>query len=541
MNIKTLKFMPIWAMALAIGFASCNSDDDDPINVDEVIEDGYYIVGEATALSTLDLKGRMVNGINENNGADQTPDFAGLYEKYIALEADKPFSIIKKAGSAEATFGATTTVTEENGADYHIGTAENPVSVQTGDLTANGATLKVPTSGLYQVVVYDDATSAKILIIPVEWQLNGISTQGGDYKLTPGTFSKTSMTYSLTNVTTDMGNFKIKNHDGWKVGVVPDAVWVNSNFGLTKDGTFKFDGSDNAVLPGGSDIPVTLADRGIYTVTLTWTLGNNWSHTLKFSKTGDLEAIDPATFVYSLIGSAFKNADGTTASWDYDADLAYDASTSTASLSNYQIAKITLIGGGEFKVRKDHDWAVGYGYEADKIKGDVANFEENGGNIKVKTSKVYNVIFSYDWNKTDWSLTLTALPDEVEEEEEVEIDVDPATLVYSLIGNAFNNDTGGQADWSYDIDLAYDEGTSTSSFSNYKAANVALIGDGAFKVRKDHDWTVSYGYDADKITGDGANFEGVDGNIKVKTSKTYTSIVFSYNWDENDWSLTLTE
>ncbi|MDR1343279.1 MAG: hypothetical protein LBK18_08525 [Prevotellaceae bacterium] len=410
MNIKTLKFLPIWAMALAIGFAGCNNDDDEAPNVDEVIEDGYYIVGEASALSALDAKGRMVNGINEK---DQVQDFAGLYEKYIALEAGKTFSIIKKAGSTETTFGATTTVDSVKGDDYHIGTSENPVLVQTGGLAAGGAALQVPASGLYQVVVYEAATPAKVLIIPIEWQLNGIGAADGAYKLTPSAFSKTDMTFSLANVTAEMGNFKIKNHDGWKVTVTPDAVLVNSNFGLVKDGTFKFDGSENSLLPGGADIPITLSDRGIYTVTLTWTLGNNWSHSLKFSKTGDLVAIDPATLVYSLIGNAFNNAEGTPAGWDYDLDLAYDAATSTATLSNYKAANVALIGDGAFKVRKDHDWAVGYGYDADKIKGDAANFEsangENGGDIKVKTSKTYSsIVFSYDWSKNDWSLTLTA-------------------------------------------------------------------------------------------------------------------------------------
>lgn len=399
-NIR--KFMLLWA-ALAAGLTFTACGDDDNGDGAEMVDDGWYIMGEATALSEIKAEGRMVSGLNEN--AENAPQ-TGLYEKYIALEAGKTFSIVKVAGTTHTTIGAdavdTMTATGEN---WSI---SGGAIVQFGTYKDGGTTFTVPESRLYQVAIYE-ATKA-IAIIPVRWETNGL---GDPYELTQSAFSKTSMTFSLENVTAELGGFKIKSYNGWKFNMTPDlseteAVKVNCNFGPPANG-FKFDGSENAVLPGGVDIAIDLTTRGIYTVTLTWTLGAGWSHTLKMTKTDDLTPIDPAATVFSLIGDAFNNGDGTPASWDYDLDFTYDAASSTATVSKYTLSNVSLIAGKGFKVRKSHDWGINYGYEAAKILGDAANFEDDGGNIKVLAAKTYStVVFSYDWaNNTNWSLTFT--------------------------------------------------------------------------------------------------------------------------------------
>ncbi|MDR0419492.1 MAG: hypothetical protein LBH34_04695, partial [Prevotellaceae bacterium] len=272
--MKKFKFLPLWALALAIGFAGCNDDPDGPV---EIIEDGYYVVGEAAASTTIVANGKMTNGINE---ADQK-ELAGLYDKYVALEAGKTFKIMKKAGVEEASYGGVLAVDTLRGEESQIGGGEgNQVAIQKGALIENGAGFQVPGNGLYQIVVYETTAGANVFVIPVEWQLNGVgqdAEDGGGYKLVAGAFNKETMTFTLPSVKFEMGSkFKVKNHDGWKVKLA-EGVFINCNFGLNKEGVFKYDGSNNSVLPGGADIVTPISARGYYTITLTWTLGTGWS------------------------------------------------------------------------------------------------------------------------------------------------------------------------------------------------------------------------------------------------------------------------
>jgi hypothetical protein len=407
--MKTLKLFSLCALALITAFSSCKEND--PIDLDDIIEDGFYIMGDASGADKLSKAGMMQSGINENGQAPK----AGLYEKYIALEAGATFSIVKKVGTVETIIGSDV-ISEitTDGTDYSI----NGAKVQFGTYKEDGTAFSVPVSQLYQVVVYEETNA--VAIIPVKWQTNGLGTP--DSLGLVGTFNKTTMTYKLENVTVDLGNFKIKSYNGWKFNMTPneteptDKVFVNCNFGATKTGDvadeFKFDGTNNNVLPGGPDIAIAFANRGKYTVELIWTLSEGWSHVLKFTKTGDLAVVDPSTFVYSLIGSAFNNASGTQAAWDYDLDLVYSAASSTITDQNtkagthvFKVSNVTLIADGEFKVRKDHDWATSYGYNADNIKGDVANFVDNGGNIKVVAGKTYSSIeFKLTWPANTWEI-----------------------------------------------------------------------------------------------------------------------------------------
>lgn len=413
--MKKLNYLLMCLFALSLTFVSCDPKDENGPDVDEIVEDGFYIKGDATGAATLIPSGKMQNGINENGQVVTT----GLYEKYVALEAGSTFSIVKKAGTVETIFGedmvndSTTT-----GDDYNISGAK----IQFGTYKENGTAFSVTKSDLYQVVIYE--ATKTIAIIPVKWQTNGLGTP--DSLGLVGTFNKTTMTYKLTNVTADLGNFKLKSYNGWKFNMTPketveaNKVKVNCNFGATKTGDtvnpFMFDGTPNKLLQGGPDVAIAFADRGKYTVELIWTLGEDNSHTIKFTKTGSLAVVDPATFVYSLIGNAFNNASGVPAAWDYDLDLVYDANASTitdqaskAGIHVYKATNVTLIVDGAFKIRKDHDWATSYGYVASSIKGDTSNFisanGNDGGDIKVVAAATYtSIMFKLTWPANTWEL-----------------------------------------------------------------------------------------------------------------------------------------
>ena len=169
------------------------------------------------------------------------------------------------------------------------------------------------------------------------------------------------------------------------------------------------------MLPNGDNIPI---GKGVNVkMTLTWELtSGEIAKSYKMNMTADSwEYTDYSKAIFSLIGSAFNNAEGSPAAWDYDLDLAYNASKSTITDADkfygtyvYEKSDVQLLAGGEFKIRRDHGWDINFGYSADNIKGnDTENFTDNGGNIKVTTGGTYDVIFKYTAPAKTWEVTFT--------------------------------------------------------------------------------------------------------------------------------------
>ena len=132
-----------------------------------IVEDGFYVVGEASAIASLEAEGAevaiMANGTNENasNAARE-----GMYEKYIALEGGKPFQLVLKEGATETVYGAEL-------AEVALSGNEQPnITVQRGKMVEN-TTMQVKESGLYHIVLdlnLDGSLEDKlILVAPVEW------------------------------------------------------------------------------------------------------------------------------------------------------------------------------------------------------------------------------------------------------------------------------------------------------------------------------------------------------------------------------------
>ena len=406
--MKNLKLFFGMALVLsAVCFTACKEEPKP--NLDDVLTDGLYIVGEATTSDTLVKAVKMANGLNEDSKPIQHEVTSGLWDKYVALEAGKTFYIVELAGKNEIKYGidAVSTVPAD-GTDGAI----SGVNVIKGTYKEGGEGFTVPVSGLYQIVAYVPEKS--VFIIPVHWQLNAIKQDAADqtvesqgYKLQPSAFNKTTMTFTLPRVKAEAGNkWKLKNSDGWKY-VINGTIKINCNFGLKAGSAFNYNGTENEVAPGGDDIRVKLSERGYYTVTVIWTLGEGFSHKVKFTDrtTVGMPEITPEVEVYSLIGSAFNNAGGTPAAWDYDVDLVYDAVSSTATKYNYQVKNFTLLAGGEFKIRKNHVWEGDWGYWIEK-KGDVDNFVDAGGNFKVVATTTYSsIVFTFDWDTFEESIS----------------------------------------------------------------------------------------------------------------------------------------
>ena len=396
--MKKTSFL-LGALALvAVFFTSCINDPE------VIIEDGFYVAGTATGADALNMDYRLAAGKNE---AKSNEVRSGMYEKYVALEANKEFYLLLREGTTETRYGATLTDKILNGEN------DQPVlTIKKGSLVvgATAPAMKVTKSGLYHIVLdlnlakdLDLTGGAQVIIAPVEWGIRGVNGDWGWKKMkSPAAFSKTEMSWDTTIVSTKDGKFKFAYGGGWKIQL-DDAGKVQANTNL---------GEGN--VQGGPDISIDKGDN--VKITLKWNLK---SGEISKSYTVTTTAAkwyydDVAKAKLSLIGSAFENSPGVPAAWDTDLDLPYVASKSTITDATkfygtyvFEKTSVVLLVNGEFKIRRDNSWDINFGYSAANIKGSTANFADNGGNIKVVTAGTYDITFKYTTPSKAWELTLT--------------------------------------------------------------------------------------------------------------------------------------
>jgi hypothetical protein len=135
----------------------------------------------------------------------------------------------------------------------------------------------------------------------------------------------------------------------------------------------------------------------------------------------------------------------------------------------------------DFKVTPKKAWDVAYGSSG------TGTISTSGGNISAPAAGQYQVTVDLNAN------TITMVP---------------AAAYFSVIGDATANG------WGTDTDMKYNNGT------NIWEITVPLSSTGQFKVRKNHDWGISYG-----IPKTGANGSTLassdDDNIPVSATGTY--------------------
>lgn len=276
--MKRSKLNLAWLLLLAIfAFAACEKDDEEkPI----LVEDGMYIVGEATPWADYDIKGQLTSGRNE---AASNAERAGLYEKYVALEAGKEFQIVEIAGKTATKYGPDAVIDHNTYGKY-----EQPNVIAKYGTYKVGGSFSVTESGLYQIAF--DKELKKVAIIPVKyWAILGGATEAGwsDTKMElDGTFSKTSMKFKVANLVLREGNYKLRHGGGWKFGLddtlATATVKVNTNFGAAID----------ALVQGGADMAFAKANEGKYTVEIAWSAENiGMGITATLTKTGTVEPL----------------------------------------------------------------------------------------------------------------------------------------------------------------------------------------------------------------------------------------------------------
>ena len=336
-----------------------------------IVEDGFYVVGEASAIASLEAEGAevaiMANGTNENasNAARE-----GMYEKYIALEGGKPFQLVLKEGATETVYGAEL-------ADVKLEGNEQPnITVQRGKMVEN-TTMQVKESGLYHIVLdlnLDGSLEDKlILVAPVEWGVRGGMNGWGFTAGTRSEFNKTTMTYTWTDQELSAGGkFKFAYGGGWKIelNALADATDANDERYIKANTNL----GENA-LPGGADIAVEGA--GTYTITLTYNLAqgaiaNSYKYEIKMTAASAL----PSEMY--MIGDAIGG-------WDWAGDYIVSMTPVHSAEGAFWTIK-PLEAGKPFKFCPVKDWNgdfTGLGEDSGYVVAD--------GNCSVEADGIYMI------------------------------------------------------------------------------------------------------------------------------------------------------
>ncbi len=383
-----MKKIAILASALALlTFASCNKGPG--VNLDEVIEDGFFVAGPATGSEELQAKYAMVAGFNENG--KKTRD--GMYEKYIVLEKDKDFYLLLNEAGESVRYSATLE-TFNPGLSTGEGFAENPnYDTYRGQLEIGneGLAMRVPKTGLYHIVLdlNIDAEAPldyeQILVAPCEFSIsNGdkameLAVNGDKY----------TWTYTGSNATAGQ-NFKFRHCLGWKITLDEGGlVKAETSFGLADNGI--------SITPlGGADIPYPTGEN--FTISLTFQ-AKPGAHSESFSYNIEgATVVEPKDWTLGIKGVLYA---GVMPEWDgafADARTkgVYNETKSKPAENTY----VYDIKGCEIK----KDAMFKFGIQGIDIKGTASYLKFEG--VQVTSDKDANCIFGSEGAKYDIELTI---------------------------------------------------------------------------------------------------------------------------------------
>ena len=237
--------------------------------------------------------------------------------------------------------------------------------------------------------------------------------------------------------------------DSWKAKEVEIIKGTEWKFRMNEAWTINLGGSLDNLVQDGSNI--VEAEGAIYDVQL---FLNTTPYHAVLTKTGDSDYVDTKEGPWSLIGVIGGS------NWDTDFDMEKDGTMFTCK-------NVSLTAGDGFKLRFNHEWnfnrgAVESGDPYTVTIGSAVAVANNGSNMAVPESGSYDVYYDADKETVTIVAAGTVIKD-----------------VWSLIGVL--NGTS----WDTDFDMTEEGGLLVTK-------NVTLSG-GEFKIRKNHDWAVSYG------------------------------------------------
>ena len=374
-------------------FTSCDPEDGPQggVDFDNLVEDGFYAVGEACPIKTVDAENavlaQMSQGVNEvlmdqDKLSWEESKRDGMWEKYIYLEGGKDFELILKEGENQTIYGA-------NLAKTMINTDKGEQEHYKGSLVI-GQKMQVAESGLYHIVLdlnkdgkLDLTGKEQIIVVPVEW---AVTVSNNDVKASKvEEISATEIVWSWDTVTikpTDW--FKFKDYvTGWKIQL-DDAGTVKAHTNMGTD-------SIGNLINGTGNLPA-VDKYGKYAITLTYKLakgqvGNSYSYTIKLVE--ELQPTYPETMF--MIGEEFGN-------WDWNSEsivemVPVNSDPNVGKEGAFWCTRKITAGKG-FKFCSVREW-----------NGDFATLGESdvtvdgGGNLVVKEDGLYTVVVDLAENK----------------------------------------------------------------------------------------------------------------------------------------------
>ena len=373
--------------AVALIAFSCK-DDKKPIdNIDDIVEDGVYVMlGDK-----IEAAYAMAAGINE---ADNQSAREGMYEKYIILDANQEFTLAYKAGDRTLKYGAQ--LAEFTPTDFSGIYDSNPATpVLKGALVEgdNAPKMKAAKKALYHIVLDLNLDSkldnAQILVAEAQYGVRGGMNSWGFTPLEVGELSNAGTTYTLTGQSLgNNGDFKFAYNGAWKITLDAEgAVKANTNLGWAKD-------SQTELAPGGANI-VCADGAGKYKVTLTFKLAGGPVNN-SFSYTLEQESKDEFPEAVYMIGAAWG-------SWDWANDgvvtLQHISAGGDPKDGAFVVTRYFKADDG-FKFSTEKDWGKAF----NKMGVDPETVTYDGdGNIHVPADGLYTITLDY----TTGTMTLT--------------------------------------------------------------------------------------------------------------------------------------
>lgn len=360
--MKKLSLIMCAIAMMGVCFTSCKKEQNTPI--DNIVENGFYVLGPATGYADLQTKGVAVCQLAPGTNEATKEARVGMYEKYIVLEANKEFFFVHKAGDKTINYTAPIEKKEL------VADGQNPEGYF--GLLAEGATaMKVAETGLYHIVLdlnedklLDAAGGKQVIIAPVSW---GISGGMNGWTMTVGKKADNAYTWTWEGVEIPAGTeFKFKDEHGWKIFLDGETQQVSTETNLGA-----------GLVPGAANIKVE--EGGVYNITLSYSLAkgaiaDSYKHEIK--KTAEL-VLDPATFVVGI--------SGTMNSWGDPAGIylaKFDANSSQIDANKvgtyvYKMEGITFSADATFKFRFNGAWLGFGGVEVSGVNAVEAEKDQN--------------------------------------------------------------------------------------------------------------------------------------------------------------------
>ncbi len=374
--MKKFGFMMMVAAIAAFTMTSCKPNNNQ--NIEDIVENGFYVTGEAVAMPNLVAQGQFAVGHNEANNNELRE---GMYEKYVVIEAGKEFTFAKKEGELIVKYTAQLAEQEL------ISDGTNPMGYF-GNLAEGTAAMTVKATGLYHIVLdlnldgkLDAAGGPQVIIAPVSW---GISGGMNGWSMTVGTKAANDYVWTWENVEIP-GNsdFKFKDENGWKIFLDGETQQVSANTNLGQN-----------MVPGAGNIAV--AEGGVYNIKLTWKLakGNvEDGYTYELVKAGDL-TLDPATFVVGISGlSGWGDPEGIyLAKYNAEKSNVTDPAKKAGTYV-YNMTGVTFAEGAEFKFRANGAWLG-----INDVTATGVELAEQGGNITLTPAGAYDIEITLVWD-----------------------------------------------------------------------------------------------------------------------------------------------